>query len=183
MIIISAKSMTTVLIQRKSKNALLERDYLFQSVSRKLNLERIDEIMTHMIDVNIVAVQMFNSTNKSVIIFRKIRLDRFIECEEHDCYATDAAETSLAVESFWHKIFALIEIQIDMKNVHIDMKKKFSNEIIAYEIFKVRQQLFDVVEKYSLWDKIENTMINVFENEWMSIILKSEIRIEIVKMY
>jgi hypothetical protein len=44
----------------------------------------------------------------------------------------------------------MIEIQIDMKNVHIDIEEKSSNEMIAYEIFKVRQQLFDVVEKYSL---------------------------------
>ncbi len=30
------------------------------------------------------------------------------------------------------------------------MKDKFINEIIVYEIFKIRQQLFDIVEKYSL---------------------------------
>jgi hypothetical protein len=30
------------------------------------------------------------------------------------------------------------------------MKKKFSNEIIVYEIFKIRKQLFDIVETYSL---------------------------------
>jgi hypothetical protein len=100
MIIISAKSVTSVFIRKKNKNTLFERDYLFQSVSRELNLERIDEVMTHMIDVNVVAIQISNSTNKSVIISRKARLDRIIEYEEHECYATDAAKESLAAESF-----------------------------------------------------------------------------------
>jgi hypothetical protein len=103
-----------------------------------------------MIDVNVVAIQIFNFTDKSVIISRKARLDRIIEYEEHECYATNAAEESLAAESFWHKIFAMIEIQIDMKNTHIDMKEKFTNKIIVYEILNVRQQLFNIVEKYSL---------------------------------
>jgi hypothetical protein len=82
------------------KESLFDRDYLFQSISRELNLERIEEIMIHMIDVNVVAVQIINSTNKSVIISRKIRLDRLIEYEEHDCYSINAAEASLAAESF-----------------------------------------------------------------------------------
>ncbi len=98
LIIISSKSVVSVSI--KMKESLFDRDYLFQSISRELNLERIEEIMIHMIDVNVVAVQIINSTNKSVIISRKIRLDRLIEYEEHDCYSINAAEASLAAESF-----------------------------------------------------------------------------------
>ncbi len=63
------------------------------------------------------------------------------------------------------------------------MKKKFSNEIIVYEIFKIRKQLFDIVETYSLWDKIDNIVMNILENEWISIILKSEIKIEEIEVY
>jgi hypothetical protein len=63
------------------------------------------------------------------------------------------------------------------------MKAKFSNEITTYETLTVRQQLFDTFNKYSLWDKIENIVITVSEDEWMSIILKSKAKIETVKMY
>ncbi len=65
------------------------------------------------------------------------------------------------------------------------MKETIINEIIVYDISEVRKQLFDTAMKFdsALWDKTKNFMINVFENEWMSIILKSEAKIEAIKMY
>ncbi len=55
--------------------------------------------MTHVVNVNLEIVQMCNFTDKSVIIFRKTRLDRIIEYEKHDCYLTDSKETSFVAES------------------------------------------------------------------------------------
>jgi hypothetical protein len=81
------------------KDSLSERDYLFQSVTRDLNLDSIDEVMTHMINVNLAAVQVCNFTNKSITISRKARLDRLIEYEEHECYFIDSIETILTTES------------------------------------------------------------------------------------
>ncbi len=63
------------------------------------------------------------------------------------------------------------------------MKEKFSNDIIVYEMFKTRQQLFEIAKKYSLWDKSENIVIKILENEWMSITLKFDVKIETAKMY
>jgi hypothetical protein len=80
----------------------------------------------------------------------------------------------------------MIIIHTSMKNTSSTkkfMKKKFFNEITAYDTFTVRQQLFDTAEKYQLWNKIENIVIDVFESEWMSITLKSKVKIEAVKMY
>jgi hypothetical protein len=77
----------------------------------------------------------------------------------------------------------MTEIQIDMKNTHIDMKEKFTNEIIVYGILSVRQQLFNTVEEYSLWDEIENTVMKVSEKKWISVTLKSEVKIETIKIY
>jgi hypothetical protein len=81
------------------KDSLFDRDYLFQSVTRDLNLDSIEEVMTHMMNVNLAAVQVCNFTNKSVIISRKTRLNRFIEYEEHECYLTDSIERILTAES------------------------------------------------------------------------------------
>ncbi len=80
----------------------------------------------------------------------------------------------------------MIIIHIDTKSASSTKKfreKKFFNEIIAYDTFTMRQQLFNTVEKYSLWDKTENIVINVFEDEWMSIILKSKVKIQAIKVY
>jgi hypothetical protein len=63
------------------------------------------------------------------------------------------------------------------------MKEKSSNEITIYDAFTIRQQLFDTVEKYSLWNKTKNFVINVSKNEWMSITLKSNAKIEFAKIY
>jgi hypothetical protein len=63
------------------------------------------------------------------------------------------------------------------------MKETALNEIIAYDTLFARQQLFHTIERYSLWDKIETIVINILENEWMSITLKLDVKIEIVKVY
>jgi predicted HAD superfamily phosphohydrolase len=96
LVIISSKSVASVSIRTKDEKTLLDRNYLFQSISRELNLESIDEILTHMMNVNFIAVQICNSIDKSVVVSRKSRLDRIIEYEEHECYATDSTKTSLA---------------------------------------------------------------------------------------
>ncbi len=148
--------------------------------------------------VNVVAIQVCNFIDKSVIISRRARLDRIIEYEEHECYLTNSKKASLVVDSIWkkskssfadesfrHKTFALTNIHISMKNLVIKfMKKIIINEIIVYDISEVRKQLFNIAMKFdsALWDKTENFMIHVLENIWMSIILKSETKIEAIKM-
>jgi hypothetical protein len=131
---ISAKSMISISI--KIKNSLFDRDYYFQSVTRDLNLDLIEEIMTHMINVNLDAVQICNFTNKSVIISRRARLNRLIEYEEHKCYFTDSIETILTAESLWRKNEIITKIHINSKK---NMKRKSSNEIIVYETSSIRQ--------------------------------------------
>jgi hypothetical protein len=71
-----------------------------------------------------------------------------------------------------------------MKKIANNMKEKSSQDIIVYKIANTQQRLFDVIAKFSfLWDKIENFMINIFENQWMSITLKLDARIETTKVY
>jgi hypothetical protein len=177
--------------------SLSKRNYFFQLVVRELNLESFDEVMIHIMSANIVAVQVCNSTEKSVVISRRVRLDRIIEYEKHECYFIDSKKTSLAIESTWkksdsltvsnwRKTSILVFIHINLKNsssVKKSMKEKSLNEITTYDTLTIRQQLFDTVEKYSLWNKTENFVINVSKNEWMSITLKSDAKIEFAKIY
>jgi hypothetical protein len=97
LVIISSKSVVSIFI--KMKESFSDRDYLFQSISRELNLESIDEIMIHIMTINLAAVQVCNVTNKSVIISRRARLKRLIDYEKHECYVTDAKEAFLAAKS------------------------------------------------------------------------------------
>jgi hypothetical protein len=134
-------------------------------------------------NVNFIAVQVCNSINKSVVVSRKSRLDRIIEYEEHECYATNATKTSLATSFFWHKTFAITEIHIKIKKK--SLKKTSLDEIIVYDTSKVRQLLLNTINRFksSLWDRIENITMNVFENQWMSITLKFDVKIETIKVY
>ncbi len=183
LIFISIKSVASVLIRIKSAS-LSERDYLFQSVTRELNLEYIDQVMTHIMNVNLAAVQIANFTNKSMIVSRKARLDRLMKYKKHECYVIDETEASLAARSFWRKIATVVSIQNDMKKIANNVKEKSSQDIIVYEIANIQQRLFDMTAKFSsLWDKIENFMINIFEDQWMSITLKLDARIETTKVY
>jgi hypothetical protein len=182
LIFILSKCIISILIKMKDKN-LSERDYFFQLVVRELNLESFDEIMTHIMSANIIAVQVCNSTEKSVIISRRARLDRIIEYEEHECYAIESSKKLLAAEFFWHKSFALTEIHIKIKEK--SLKETSFDEIIVYDISEVRQQLLNTINRFklSLWDKTENIMMKIFENQWMSITLKLDAKIETTKVY
>jgi hypothetical protein len=97
LVIILVKSVASIFI--KMKESFSDRDYLFQSKSRELDLESIDEVMTHIMTINVAAVQVCNVTNKSVIISRKARLKRLIDYEKHECYVIDAKKAFLVVES------------------------------------------------------------------------------------
>ncbi len=99
LVTVSIRTIVAVFIRMKNKT-VSERDYLFQSVSRELNLESNDDVMTHMMNVDLAAVQICNVTNKSVVIPRKARLERFMKYEKHECYVTDATEASLTADSF-----------------------------------------------------------------------------------
>jgi hypothetical protein len=175
---ISTKSVISMSI--KMKNLLFNRDYLFQSMTCDLNLDSIKEVMTHMINVNLAAMQVCNFTNKSIIISRKTRLNRFIEYEKHECYLTDSIKTILTTKSSWKKDEIIIKIHINSKK---NMKRKFLNKIIVYETSSIQQHLLNMTKKYSLWNKIENTIINILEKKWILITLKSEIKIETTKIY
>jgi hypothetical protein len=64
------------------------------------------------------------------------------------------------------------------------MKEKSVNDIIVYDTSKMRSQLLRTTQKYfTLWKKIENFTINVLDDEWMSIILKSKAKIKFVRVY
>ncbi len=64
LIFISFRTMTIVLIKTRKAQILSDRDYIFQFVKQELNFERTDEMMTHIINVNLAAVRIINFTNK-----------------------------------------------------------------------------------------------------------------------
>jgi hypothetical protein len=182
--LVSVSTKFIVSVSIRMKRILSDRDFLFQSIHRELSLEFIDEVMTHIVTINLAAMQMCNVTNKSVIILRKARLERLMKYEKHECYSIDIQKTLLVAEFFWHKIFALAEIRTSMKNKSRTMKKTSVRRITIYENSNDQQLLLDVIEKYSdFWDKIENFVVNVSEKEWMFITLKSDVKIEFAKIY
>ncbi len=188
LVIISTKSIATISTRMRDK-PLLDRDYLCQSISRELNLKTTDDVMTHIVRINLAAVQVCNVTNKSVIILRKARLERLMNYEKHECYATNSIEAFLATDSSWRKTAIVTVVHTAMKKIDIKekvtyIKEKSASDIIVYDTSEVRSQLLRTIQKYSiLWNKIENFTINVLDNEWMSVILKSKAKIKFVRIY
>jgi hypothetical protein len=119
LIFISSKFIVSIFIKMKDKN-LSNRNYFFQLVARELNLESFDEVMIHIMNANIVAMQICNSTEKSVVISRRARLNHIIEYEKHECYFIDSEKTSFAIESIW-KNQARSLYQIDEKHQFLSL--------------------------------------------------------------
>jgi hypothetical protein len=77
-----------------------------------------------------------------------------------------------------------------LTKIHIKIKEKSLketsfDEIIVYDISEIRQQLLNTINrfKFFLWNKTENIMMNVLRNQWMSITLKLDVKIETTKVY
>jgi hypothetical protein len=98
--------------------------------------------------------------------------------EKHDCYVVDSVEASLAVGSFWRKSAALLTARTSSV-----MKAKSPEEVIVYESPETRAQLFEVISKYSLWDKSGNGVVDIPKFERLSITLKDGAKPGPVKVY
>ena len=189
----------------ENSNFCHDRDLMFifyDQTSHRFNSE--ENVLAYIIDVNICAIQVNNTTTKFVIISRNSRLDIVQNYEEENCYAIFANHNHLTIEISRMKKTCHLEIDalvvyvatLTTKSKHSTMiaedlvitmrsstKHITLTSIIVYDIMNTRDQLIAIAKSYSLlWQDIDRT-IDVSEKDWMSITLKSDVNIEAAKIY
>ena len=222
-----------IFIKLRSKAFFEDKNFMF--ISSKTNrFDLDDEILFHIIDAHLCAVQINNITNRVVIIVKNIRLNVIQKFEEEKCYAMFSnyghltAESKLRkfeLKSWLKKIFNLninvltisvtfinfnvietffnatemsiltvrtkilfMKISISIKETSISIFVAFMKcitfmKIIIYDIESIRKQLIAITKRYLLlWQNIKKT-VDIFKKKWMSIILKSNVKIDAAKVY
>ena len=54
--------------------------------------------MTHVLNVKTIFVHVRNAIDKSILLLRHIKLDRIIDFEKENCYATNIIDAHLIIE-------------------------------------------------------------------------------------
>lgn len=103
-ITMSFYSIINVSIKLRERTELSSRrDYVFHSQITSLNLDFEDDVLTHIVDVNIDMIQVRNATNKSTLLLKSLKLERVLNYIEKECYVANLAHAHLAVELSWKR--------------------------------------------------------------------------------
>ena len=183
------------------------KDFLFESDCAQ-EFEPADEIFAHIVDFTISIIQVYNATTAPMRLSRKTRLGALYEYEQDGAFLTTPAEANLAAENVksWKKNLAkgiavtaaafaeLVQKslpnttstiitetfcpQIDPSLEHI-----MPNDIIIYDTPKVASQIAFVTDEFSKIWKDQDITIDIPEEEWMSIPLKSNITSKSSRVY
>ena len=98
-IIISTHIIVEMFFKLKNSSKLFtERNFSFQFNSILFQLNEKDDVMTHILNVKITFVHVKNAINKSILLSRHIKLDRIIDFEKKDCYATNTIDAHLIIK-------------------------------------------------------------------------------------
>lgn len=166
---IPTNSVTAVPIHLRGTVSLLaDQDFVFQPVSRGLNLGLQGGPRGHIVDTGFVFVEVQNRTNRPVVIPRKARLGNVLDYKEEGCYAIDAKEAHLAAGAKWPKPLSVSPSStFDTTN----MTEKHATGFTAYGNQATQSRLFAAAAAHKIWAKT-GRFINVPESKWMPIPLK-----------
>ena len=98
-LIISSHTHITISIKIREQTLSTNRDYFFHSLKNS-RLKAKDDFFAHIIDVNLIVVQVRNSTNQSITIFRNFKLEKLNDYDEKDCFLIASKNRHLIVKSF-----------------------------------------------------------------------------------
>lgn len=96
--IILARSIIMISIYFCEKELFKRRNLLFISTKDFKKFELSDEILFHIINVNLCAIQINNTSFKIVIIFKNSCLDYVYKYEKKNCYIVSLEYNYLAIE-------------------------------------------------------------------------------------
>ena len=70
-----------------------------------------------------------------------------------------------------------------ISQINTKLKNVFSNDVIIYEQKKVAKIIATLVDEYQDFFVDKNNIVDIFENEWIFINLKSNVVIKLTKIY
>ena len=169
-----------IFIKVRENVALSDRDFIFH-LSFNFNLESEDEALSHIVNAKINMIQINNASDQSITISRRMRLRMLCDYDEKDCYLTSSNNAHLTADQWIiSKIKSLIRIdeKLTTRNEVILL-----NDIIVYDTRNEQDILTRIFEFYfEIW-KDSDTFVKISSNQWMTISIKSNAKIAVVKIY
>ena len=184
-----------IFIKLRENIALSNRDFIFH-FSYNSSLRSEDDALSHIVNANFSTIQVSNASHHSVTISRRMRLEMLCDYNEKKCYLTSSKNAHLAtdqwittnVRSVTRVFFeeSIIEIQNKDKDfIKIKTLTKFilNNKITIYDVKKNQIVLAQITESYfDIW-KNNDTSIKITSDQWMTIFIKSDAKMTVVKVY
>jgi hypothetical protein len=84
--------------QKNKFELFVERNYIFQSHVIFINFDAKENIMIHIMNNNFSFVHVRNVTNKFIILSKHIKLNKFFDYDEKNCYYANVFEIYLIVD-------------------------------------------------------------------------------------
>ena len=162
-IIISTYTIIEMLFKFKNFSKLFtKRNFSFQFNSVFFQLNEEDDVMTHVLNVKIIFVHVRNVINKSILLLKHIKLNRIIDFEKKNCYATNIIDVHLIIKINWKKRTLIVIVEVIMTTAfmliyitfnsinEIATKIVITKNIIIYDISLTQQRLLIVIDVYSI---------------------------------
>ena len=152
---------------RENSDLSIDRDLMFtlyDQIFARFESER--EVLAHIIDVNMCAIQINNATIELVIISRNSRLNTVQNYEKESCYIASSKHDHLAVDFNWMKrifclriealvahtttIFNIMIAKISIISMKSFIEQVTSMSITIYDIIETRNQLIAIAKSFLL---------------------------------
>ena len=179
-----------------------DRDFLFEpQLAASHDLGHEGGVFAHIVDTDLSWVNIHNATSTPVVLPKRARLGSVVEYTHHGCYMTLPAEAHLAtsgwktgrsIRSLITKGAALmatayatsvsssgtigVDTTTSIKPTSViapDMEMKLFNGVTVYGHIGMNQPLSDLVTEYQDVFIDQGTTVDIPEEEWMPINLKS----------
>ena len=189
-----------------------DRDFLFE-FHCQYDLEYDDDVYAHVVDSNLFKILVRNVTFQFITLAKRARLDMIIEYNQAECYLTMSEESYKTVSDWmndrsWKKqlivnfvILAAAYATLDIAShesttsfasstqlavstvsqINSSLKHVLFSDVIAYEAEMF--ELANLMNSYQNIFRDSDSTVNISEEKWMSIKLKSEAVSKFNKMY
>ena len=97
-VIISTYTIITISFKIQNFELFSEKDYSFQLHVTLFDFETKNDIITHIINVKTFVIHVRNAIDKSIVVFKHIKLDKIFDFEKENCYHVDSTNVHLTID-------------------------------------------------------------------------------------
>ena len=115
-----------LIVSFKTQNFALsnEKNYFFQSHVISFDFEVENDIIIYIINVKTFVIHVRNAIDKSIVVFKHIKLDKIFDFEKENCYHVDSTNVHLTIDVNWKRrvVIALIDFVVTIISILIKIK-------------------------------------------------------------